>query len=180
MTSTRIHTFTVEGPTLDLFISDCTCGVIFGIPSDLEKRRRADRRAFYCPNGHALYFQGKTDAQKLRDAEARETHLADQLRAAVRDAEAARVQLLRDRARFANGVCPCCQRSFENVRRHMLAKHPEQVEAAKLPIYRCSCGSRFESFRGLRTHQGHMRPENWDDPKVGRWFAHLTDVGATR
>jgi hypothetical protein len=180
MTATRIASFTVEGPVLNLFVSDCTCGVVFGIPVDLEKRRRADRKPFYCPNGHELYFQGKTDAQKLEEAKARETALRDQLSAAIRDGERTRQALLRDRQRFANGVCPCCNRSFENVRRHMTTQHPDydvtKVKQVGAVRFRCSCGRSFESLRGLRTHQGHMRYDGWDQPGAGAWSAHLTKV----
>jgi hypothetical protein len=29
------------------------------------------------------------------------------------------------RKRIKNGVCPCCTRSFTNLRRHLQTKHPE-------------------------------------------------------
>jgi hypothetical protein len=34
--------------------------------------------------------------------------------------------------RVGNGVCPCCTRSFTNLRRHMATKHPgfKKVETA--------------------------------------------------
>lgn len=179
MTATRISTFTVEGPALDLFVSDCAnCGIVFGIPKDLERRRRADKRAFYCPNGHNLVFGGKTDEQKLDEANARETALRDQLGAAIRDAEHARVQLLRDRQRYANGVCPCCNRYFDAVRRHMETQHPEYDAAAvrTTPRFKCGCGQSFKSFRGLRTHQGWQRGDDWDQPNARSWRRHLTVV----
>lgn len=180
MTATRISTFTVEGPTLNLFVSDCAaCGVVFGIPQDLEKRRRSDFKSFYCPNGHDLVFSGKSDEQKLKDAEAREVALRDQLDASIRDAEAARAALLRDRSRIANGVCPCCNRSFENVRRHMETKHPEYPKPPARVTYKCGCGRSFESYRGLRTHQGHLRPKDWAKPGQPSWRSHLT-AGVSR
>lgn len=161
-----------------------SCGVLFAMVEDFYEHRLADRKNFYCPNGHSQAYIGKTDAQKLKEAEAREVALKDQLSAAIRDAEQSRVQLLRDRQRYANGVCPCCTRYFANVHRHMTTQHPE-VDAAAVrtaPAYRCSCGQRFDTFRGLRTHQGHQRrtsgPYQWDLPKTSRWMAHLTEVGA--
>jgi len=30
--------------------------------------------------------------------------------------------------RVANGVCPCCKRSFTDLRRHMETKHPKYAE----------------------------------------------------
>ena len=56
-------------------------------------------------------------AEGQEAAEARATSLADQLAAA--DKEAKR---LARRAR--NGVCPCCHRSFANVKKHMDNRHP--------------------------------------------------------
>jgi hypothetical protein len=190
MTSTRISTFTVEGPRLDLFVSDCTCGVVFGIPKDLEARRREDGKAFYCPNGHSLYFSDRErNKEKIRRLEATEIALKDQLAAAVREAEQVRQALLRDRHRFANGVCPCCNRSFENVRRHMSTQHPDydatQLARAAAVRFRCSCGREFTTLRGLRTHQGHVRPDDWAvrGQKGDFWSrrsAHLTETGARR
>lgn len=47
-----------------------------------------------------------------------------------------------------------------------------------LPQFNCSCGRSFESLRGLRTHQGHVRRGGWDQPGASRWSAHLTKVGS--
>jgi hypothetical protein len=104
---------------LDLTVEDCcNCGIRFAMSSDLNRRLRdKPGSTFWCPAGHAQHYTGKSVRQKLEDAEAREVALRDQLHAAEADAEATRVRLLRDRHRFANGVCPCCNRSFENVRR---------------------------------------------------------------
>lgn len=134
-----------------------------------------------CPRGHRRRWIGKTTEQELEEAKARETALRDQLDASVREAETVRQQLLRDRQRFANGVCPCCNRSFENVRRHMANQHPDyDVEKISQPLrFRCSCGRKFDTLRGLRIHQGRRRPEDWTDPKRSGWYRHLT-VGASR
>lgn len=164
----------------DLITETCySCGVLFAFGSDFKANRLDDRKNFFCPNGHSQHYIGETDAQKLERAQARETALRDQLAAAVHDAEALRIALLRDRQRFANGVCPCCNRSFENVRRHMASQHPDydvtRVNTTTV-TYRCSCGRAFESLRGLRTHQGHNRRAGWDLPTASRWSAHLTAV----
>lgn len=156
------------------------CGVLFAMTSDYRNNRRRKRDTFFCPNGHSQHYVGKTDTEKLKEAQARETALRDQLAAATRDAELTRVALLRDRARFAAGACPCCNRTFENVRRHMSTQHPDYdvTRIAKKGVkFECSCGASFETLRGLRTHQGHMRGPNWDSPKTEPWRAHLTEVG---
>lgn len=161
--------------------SEGGCGLEFAMSVDFYRMTKEQGRHWYCPNGHRRVWGDESTTTKLQKAEAREVHLKDQLRAAVRDAEESRVALLRDRQRFANGVCPCCNRSFENVRQHMTTKHPEyRAKLTATPIYKCSCGQRFESFRGLRVHQGKTREDTgtyrWDDPKTSRYWAHLTEV----
>lgn len=156
------------------------CNITFALTREFYDRVSQDQSTWYCPLGHSQRYTGTTDAEKLRQAAAREVALKDQLAAATREAEETRSALLRDRQRFANGVCPCCNRSFENVRRHMTSQHPG-YDATKIRgavEFRCSCGKKFESFRGLRIHQGRTRGDDWDKPKTPRYWAHLTVVGA--
>lgn len=111
------------------------CGVLFGLEKghqDVLWRKGTD---FYCPNGHAQGYYQNTDAKKLARTEqllAAERARHDQTRAdrdaAKRRASAARGQVTKIRNRVGNGVCPCCNRSFENLRRHMATKHPEWKE----------------------------------------------------
>lgn len=179
-TDLRGYNLRLTGQTTMVTETCCACGVLFAMTVDFRTNRLRDREGFYCPNGHTQHYTGKTDAQKLEDAKARETALRDQLSAAVHEAESVRVALLRDRQRFANGVCPCCNRSFENVRRHMTTKHPD-YDVTKVQVQRelrfpCSCGRSFPTLRGLRTHQGHNRRAGWDAPGASKWSAHLTAV----
>lgn len=162
------------------------CGISFAVTREFYDHVKGIGACWHCPNGHSRIFTGPSEKQQLREAKVRETALQDQLSAAIRDAEQTRVALLRDRARFAAGVCPCCNRSFENVRRHMLGQHPEydvsRVSRAVPKAFKCSCGGRFDTLRGLRTHQGHQRRSEgnyrWDAPAQSRWWSHLTEVGA--
>jgi hypothetical protein len=181
MTSNRISTYTNTGTFVELYVSDCAaCGVVFAMTVELENRRRKDRDSFYCPNGHGMHFTGKTDEQKLREAEAREVALQDQLRASIAEGEATRAVLLRDRSRIANGVCPCCNRSFENVRRHISTKHPDYDVTRVRPApkkFKCGCGASFDTYRGLRVHQGWARRgRDWTAPGLSSWQSHLTEV----
>lgn len=136
MTAKRIRSFTVEAARLDLYVSDCaSCGVIFGIPTDLEQRRRSDRQAFYCPNGHHLVFSGATPAEKdAAAAKKRADRLyaslqaaRDQEEAARREAAEAKASEIRLRWRIGNGVCPCCSRTFPGLAAHVATKHPDFV-----------------------------------------------------
>jgi hypothetical protein len=160
------------------------CNLTFAFTREFYNRVRNDHTWWYCPLGHVQHYNGKTDAQKLDEAKARETALQDQLGAAIRDAEATRAALMRDRQRFANGVCPCCNRSFPNVRAHMATKHPDfSADVRTVPkAYKCSCGRKFDTYAGMRIHQGRQRrvsgPFAWDKPGQSRWWSHLTEVGA--
>lgn len=136
---------------------------------------------WYCPRGHPRVWKGDTTEEQLRKAKARERHLEDQLGAAEADSEATRQRLIRDRHRFAHGVCPCCNRSFTALARHMKTKHPEydptDLRARGTPGCECSCGRVFDTIQGLRVHQGRSRPFDWTDPKRSKWTRHLTVVG---
>jgi hypothetical protein len=113
--------------TGSLTVVTCWCGTAHAVPEELrdyQLRQHADGQIFslYCPLGHTYHPSGKskwaTEKQAREAAEARATSLADQLAAADREAKR-----LARRAR--QGICPCCHRSFVNVKRHMDTKHPD-------------------------------------------------------
>lgn len=109
----------------------CVCDLTFAVPDYWHDNRRQDGQGFSCPNGHSLSFKDSENARLKRDLErarARETHLRDQRDAAERSASAHKGQATKLRKRVANGVCPDCNRSFQNVARHMASKHPEAAE----------------------------------------------------
>jgi hypothetical protein len=111
------------------------CGVVFAVPRWWETKRREDHTSWYCPNGHAQHFPGKSEAEKLRErlrwAEERAAQVARDKQALEAQRRAAKGQATRLRRRIANGVCPCCKRSFQDVRRHIATKHPGYAEKEK-------------------------------------------------
>lgn len=118
---TRTLSFTEE-----LTVVQCWCGMHHAIPEglrDYQQRQHNDGHqvSVYCPLGHTHTPAGPSKwsaERKAREAaEARATSLADQLAAADREAKR-----LARRAR--RGVCPCCHRSFVNVKKHMDGQHP--------------------------------------------------------
>lgn len=157
-----------------------SCCVLFAMVEDFWEHRQNDRKNFFCPNGHSQAYIGKSDATKLKEAEAREVALRDQLEAAAREHERTKAALLRDRARFANGVCPCCNRSFTNVARHMTTQHPDydvtKVRDVNQLEYACTCGRSFHTLGGLHQHQTKQRRPGWFKPSASKWSAHLTVV----
>lgn len=122
---------------LQLVTEECyLCGVLFAFPATLREKLLGDRsRDFYCPSGHAQHYTGKTDAEKQRErAERLERQLAcrdEDLRSAHASNRAIRGQVTKLKKRVANGVCPCCQRSFVNLQRHMSGQHPDYAEGGR-------------------------------------------------
>jgi DNA-binding XRE family transcriptional regulator len=100
----------------------CNCGMAFAMTSDFKLRRRNDHQSFYCPAGHGQHYTGKSEEQKLREqleAESGRAALLEQERA---EAEK-KYRRIRDRVK--NGVCPCCNRTFQGLLNHMRTEHPE-------------------------------------------------------
>lgn len=110
------------------------CDITFAVPDSFKEERLNSGQAWYCPNGHGRVFK-ETEAdrlrRRLRSLEATNTHLEDQRAAAERQARAYKGHATRLKKRAAAGVCPCCDRSFQNVARHMASQHPDFVEKAK-------------------------------------------------
>lgn len=120
----------------DLDLTKCAmCGCYFGVPDGFLRDRQHDKRTFYCPNGHELSYK-QSEAEKLRLERDRLVQRLAQKDDELRDLEnrrrAALGQVTKLRNRVGNGVCPCCTRSFTNLRRHMETEHPEfKAEAAE-------------------------------------------------
>lgn len=116
--------------TGELTVVTCWCGTAHAVPAELrdyQLREHHDGRQFsvYCPLGHAYHPSGKskwaTEKEARAAAESQVTALADQLAAANREAK-------RLAKRAKQGVCPCCHRSFVNVKRHMDNQHPDYAQ----------------------------------------------------
>lgn len=120
-----------------LTVVECTCGLMYAIPESLHNQLDAkrERRSVYCPLGHQWHYVGKSDAEKVRELQDRlaaERAQHDQERATLK-AQATRAKNAKARLekRAAAGVCPCCNRTFQQLARHMKTKHPDYVEQVK-------------------------------------------------
>lgn len=115
-----------------LYIKVCiTCGITYGVPQDFNEQRREDGEMFYCPNGHGLHYTEKTSTRLKRDlarVEGRLLAVEDQRDATQRTLRTTKGHLTRFKHRIANGVCPSCRRTFDDLRAHMLTEHPHFVE----------------------------------------------------
>jgi hypothetical protein len=110
---------------------ECWCGMPHAIPDSLDDQARAKGHSVYCPLGHTWVYRGQTWQQEIEASKRREQATRDLLHAEERSHQATRGHLTRAKKRSAVGVCPCCNRSFQQLARHMKSKHPDFVERAK-------------------------------------------------
>jgi hypothetical protein len=123
-----------------LVVATCWCGIKHAVPEELHDRQARQHRdgvkqaSIYCPLGHSYINAGEGEAERLRrelgwqrDRVARANARADQAEASARAHKGAATKA---RKRAAAAVCPCCNRSFVQLRRHMATKHPDYDPAA--------------------------------------------------
>lgn len=112
-----------------------SCGSLFAVPESVNDEWLRSGRSFYCPNGHSQHYTESTEKrlQAAKDRAARLAASLDQERAAhdatERSRRAIKGQVTRVKRRVANGVCPCCSRSFADLHAHMTTKHPDYASA---------------------------------------------------
>ena len=115
----------------------CWCGIHVAIPESLYRAALNNSQTVYCPLGHTFVWR-ETEADRLKAklalAERRATNAAEREQALARQLAAAKGQQTKLRKRIAAGVCPCCQRSFENLARHMKGQHPEFAIETPEPV----------------------------------------------
>lgn len=128
--------------TTQLCIWSCpTCGIVYGIPATFADDCRSSGKSYYCPNGHTLSWRD-TDADKQRKRAERaekdrdywqkeERRMREEKTSAEHRERAQKAAKTKLKNRIAKGVCPCCNRHFVNVERHMQTKHPEFATDAK-------------------------------------------------
>lgn len=125
-----------------LVVHECgNCGIVFGMTRDFYERKLNDHTGWCCPNGCNRIFTAKSEAEKLREEltrkEAAITYLHDRvekLNYSVRAQKAAKTKIMN---RVKNGVCPCCNRTFQNLQSHFIKSHPELVKQVSInPIHK--------------------------------------------
>lgn len=123
----------------DLAVEVCwVCGISFAIPQTFRNRKKTHGGSFYCPAGcHLGYGDSELDkAKKEIERIRKEKEWAEQralsnhrlYESEQKSKAVVRGHLTRVKNRIANGVCPCCNRSFKNLHRHMKSQHPTFTE----------------------------------------------------
>jgi len=112
---------------------ECGCGHTVYMETTTMTRLQRSHKTFYCTIcGEHRYWPGKSDLEKLRGKLATTRDMLDTAIMERNHNEHRRRGELaaktRIKNRIANGVCPCCQRTFQNLGRHMKSQHPNYVE----------------------------------------------------
>jgi hypothetical protein len=109
-------------------IECCTCGLTFYVPSAWYKKKQDDHSGFPCPNGCRLIFNGESESDRLKKQLAQaERELANKTSEKIQ-LEGQLEKTQKQLRRVHRGTCPCCKRTFQNLRRHMESKHPENLK----------------------------------------------------
>ena len=108
------------------------CGVIFAIPQEMYSSARRSGGWWHCPNGHCIGWEKGIDHTKIKELELELVAEKDRKNEALRRAneateaeQKAQDEMKRMKKRANAGVCPCCNRTFQHLARHMKTKHPE-------------------------------------------------------
>lgn len=114
---------------IKLNVWECSCCHIpVALTADHENQLRTHGGTFFCPSGHIQSWHGNTEVDRLRAKLAEQTRTASQMAERARAAElsehAAVQEVKRIKTRAKAGVCPCCNRTFQQLARHMTTKHP--------------------------------------------------------
>lgn len=118
------------------------CGIPYGLPKGFLPDRRRDGKSWTCPNGCVRLFRETEETLRAQRAEAeleaarslarREAQRRERAEQEARISEyqrrAAKGQLTKAKKRIAAGVCPCCNRTFQNLANHMAGQHPDYAE----------------------------------------------------
>lgn len=124
------------GTTVTLVTIQCyKCSVPFAIPQRLDDYFRETKHSFFCPNGHSqAYVTSVSEGLRKKLSEQEQSNLRmknllssknETIGALERQKSAIKGQVTKIKNRVSNGVCPCCNRTFENLANHMKHQHPE-------------------------------------------------------
>jgi len=110
------------------------CSVPFALALDTYNQCKSSGKSFFCPNGHEQVYRESNETRLKRELEQKNAAIeSERRRTEWARADARRMEKQRNaykgvvtktKNRISNGVCPCCTRSFQNLKRHMQHKHP--------------------------------------------------------
>lgn len=122
----------IESVTLEAI--DCgSCGATFALNAKFLENARRSKGGYTCPYCRTGWGWQKSEAEKLREQlEEKQSELTRARCETINErrlketADSLAAESARKLARVTNGVCPCCNRTFKNLARHMATKHPKK------------------------------------------------------
>lgn len=111
-------------------LNESGCGHVILMSRTHYEACRETRRSWYCTIcGASRAFTGETEIAKLRRERDAALQREETRKAMCRNLEEALSKEQKSKARLKkrvkNGVCPCCTRSFQNLKQHIATKHPD-------------------------------------------------------
>jgi hypothetical protein len=115
----------------------CQCGYTIWMADTFIAALKNNKNSFHCTScGTKQGWHNASEADRLKirlEAAEKQLAFARNNAASERDARehterrlvAQRGVVTRIKNRVGNGVCPCCTRSFGDLKRHMANKHPD-------------------------------------------------------
>lgn len=122
----------IAGEVVDFIQMECgNCGIPFFVPTRWRNNKINSHGSFSCPNGCSRIFVAKSEAEKLKEqldnVLKEKSNREEELTNKWLDALGEKQKLSKQLKRVHKGVCPCCNRSFINLQRHMESKHPDKI-----------------------------------------------------
>lgn len=141
----------------ELHICTCTCGGVYAITEAYRANAHKNAGHWTCPYCRGTWGFSESEADRLKSqlaaAEKEKERLSQNVQFYQRKRDEAlaeadhfrksrdgvRGAMARERKRVSKGVCPCCNRQFADLHRHMTTKHPtfseQKPENPKPPIH---------------------------------------------
>ena len=128
-TSQHLHGVTIRKTTELTTVVCGECGGAYAIAQRFHRYCYEHGTGWNCPYCRTRWgFFGTTEAERKREKRKRAERTLDEVKAELqytehrRRGEKAAKTRLQKRAKA--GVCPCCSRSFKQLRQHMARMHP--------------------------------------------------------
>lgn len=123
-------------PGTKLKVIQCgTCGVWHAIPLTMFDSCYEEGGFWHCPNGHqrgytegSLHKQLEKEKKRRMWAEENAKRMSKEADHQKSRANGFKSALTKVKKRASAGVCPCCNRTFKQLAKHMKMKHPEYGE----------------------------------------------------
>jgi len=127
------------------------CAGVFALSQsyiDEARRKGAFAQVWACPYCKEIRGYGKSSVEEEKDAlnakiaelerskkwaEERREYAEKEATHFRKSRDGIKGALAKERKRVGNGTCPCCNRSFTNLQRHMATKHPHHANSEETP-----------------------------------------------